>query len=202
MKPIPLTLQTLYADLVQQAHAAPVEAGSVYTQTIKGIDYLYVRTHCWIDSGEIAFLGALMIPMSHARAESGTARSEGRRRATKHRAHPERSRGCRHQRSSSAACSTHWPMPGCSRQQFLSAPLPINAIRRSWERCLPSAALDDTRCRPRDGVPGISRRGRGRDARNDSERGPTRHSPPIPGFDHRGTAQSDSGAHRGSWSIC
>ena len=44
MKPLPLAIQTLYADLVQQAHSAPAEAGSVYTQTIKGIDYLYVRT--------------------------------------------------------------------------------------------------------------------------------------------------------------
>ena len=44
MQHIPLTLQTLYADLVQQVHAAPAEAGSVYTQTVKGIEYLYVRT--------------------------------------------------------------------------------------------------------------------------------------------------------------
>ncbi len=43
MKPIPLTLQTLYADLVQQAHNAPALAGSIYTQTVKGHDYLYVR---------------------------------------------------------------------------------------------------------------------------------------------------------------
>ncbi len=43
MAPLPLMLQTLYADLVQEVHAAPAEAGSVYKQTIKGIDYLYLR---------------------------------------------------------------------------------------------------------------------------------------------------------------
>jgi hypothetical protein len=43
MKQIPLAIQTVYADLVQQAHAAPKHEGSVYTQTVKGNDYLYVR---------------------------------------------------------------------------------------------------------------------------------------------------------------
>ena len=43
MKQVPLAIQTVYADLVQQAHAAPKHEGSVYTQTIKGHDYLYVR---------------------------------------------------------------------------------------------------------------------------------------------------------------
>jgi hypothetical protein len=43
MKPVPLAAQTLYADLVQQAHNAPDVVGTAYTQTIKGHDYLYVR---------------------------------------------------------------------------------------------------------------------------------------------------------------
>lgn len=43
MKPIPLALQTLYADLAQQAHAGAAEWGSVYRQTIRGVSYLYAR---------------------------------------------------------------------------------------------------------------------------------------------------------------
>jgi hypothetical protein len=43
MKQIPLSIQTLYADLVQQAHAAPRHEGSVYSQTVKGNEYLYIR---------------------------------------------------------------------------------------------------------------------------------------------------------------
>src|SRR5690348_2045692 len=40
---VPLSLQTLYADLVQQAHAGFPDLGSVYTQTQKGVDYLYAN---------------------------------------------------------------------------------------------------------------------------------------------------------------
>ncbi len=43
MQRIPLSIQTVYADLVQQAHAASRHEGSVYAQTIKGHEYLYVR---------------------------------------------------------------------------------------------------------------------------------------------------------------
>lgn len=43
MKSIPLTVQTVYADLVQQVHSAPALTGSVYRQTTKGQDYLYAR---------------------------------------------------------------------------------------------------------------------------------------------------------------
>ncbi len=43
MKSIPLTVQTIYADLVQQAYSAPALTGSVYSQTVKGQDYLYAR---------------------------------------------------------------------------------------------------------------------------------------------------------------
>src|SRR4051794_35424500 len=43
MAPIPLGLQTLYADLVQQVHASPSKAGSVYVQKDSGKEYLYVR---------------------------------------------------------------------------------------------------------------------------------------------------------------
>ncbi len=76
MKQIPLTLQTLYADLVQQAHAAPAEAGSVYTQTAKGIDYLYVRTTVGTSRRD-RFLGRSDDPEVQKRAAA--ARSEAKR---------------------------------------------------------------------------------------------------------------------------
>ena len=44
MRPIPLSLQTLYADLLQNVGLADVEHGSVSVRKIKGKDYLYVTT--------------------------------------------------------------------------------------------------------------------------------------------------------------
>ncbi len=43
LKPIPLTLQTLYADLVQQVQAVAERSASVYEREIKGIAYLYAK---------------------------------------------------------------------------------------------------------------------------------------------------------------
>ena len=78
MQTIPLTLQTLYADLVQQAHNAPAEAGSVYKQTVKGIDYLYARTTVGAARRD-RFLGRADDPIVQARAEA--ARREGKNAA-------------------------------------------------------------------------------------------------------------------------
>ncbi len=76
MEPISLTLQTLYADLVQQAHAVGPVGGSVYTQTIKGIDYLYVSATVG-ERRRHRFLGRADDPEAQARATE--ARSEARR---------------------------------------------------------------------------------------------------------------------------
>jgi hypothetical protein len=67
MKPISLSLQTLYADLVQQVHNAPALAGSVYTQTIKGHDYLYVRRSVGAVRKDL-FLGRADDPAVQAKA--------------------------------------------------------------------------------------------------------------------------------------
>lgn len=76
MQPIPLTLQTLYADLVQQAHTSSGEAGTVYTQTVKGIEYLYARTTVGATRRD-RFLGRADDPEAQARAEA--ARAEAKR---------------------------------------------------------------------------------------------------------------------------
>lgn len=61
MERIPLTLQTLYADLAQQVHSEASEFGSVYKQTIKDIEYLYasrsvgiVRRHVFLGRADDA----------------------------------------------------------------------------------------------------------------------------------------------------
>ncbi len=43
LKPLPLTVQTLYADLVQQVSASGVRPGSVYRRTINGAAYFYAK---------------------------------------------------------------------------------------------------------------------------------------------------------------
>jgi hypothetical protein len=73
---IPLTLQTLYADLVQQAHSAPAERGTIYKQNVKGIDYLYARANVG-SARRDRFLGRADDPRAQARAAS--AREEARR---------------------------------------------------------------------------------------------------------------------------
>jgi hypothetical protein len=83
MTPIPLTLQTLYADLVQQAHAAAPAGGSVYKQTIKGIDYLYTRTSVG-ESRRDRFLGRADEAATQERAAAAReqAKSTAERRET------------------------------------------------------------------------------------------------------------------------
>ena len=41
MKPLPLNVQTLYADLTQSVTFSTTPPGSVFTQTIRGKPYLY-----------------------------------------------------------------------------------------------------------------------------------------------------------------
>ena len=43
MKPYSPVVQTLYQELVQQAHMRVEQRGSVYVRTIKGIEYVYVK---------------------------------------------------------------------------------------------------------------------------------------------------------------
>ncbi len=81
MEKIPLTLQTLYADLVQQVHSAPAERGTVYRQNVKGIDYLYVRASVGAARRD-RFLGRADDPDVQARA---VAAKEEARRATERR---------------------------------------------------------------------------------------------------------------------
>lgn len=76
MTPIALSLQTLYAELVQQVHAAPAETGSVYTQTIKGIDYLYLSTTVG-ERRRHRFLGRADDPSAQSRAADAGRQSSG-----------------------------------------------------------------------------------------------------------------------------
>jgi hypothetical protein len=43
LKPIPLPLQTLFADLAQQVEAADGRGGTVYRREVKGAEYLYAK---------------------------------------------------------------------------------------------------------------------------------------------------------------
>lgn len=78
MKPIPLAIQTLYADLAQQAHTASVNAGSIYTQMVKGHAYLYVRRSVGVVRRDV-FLGRADDPEIQKKAQA--ARAEMRQAA-------------------------------------------------------------------------------------------------------------------------
>jgi hypothetical protein len=82
MTPIPLTLQTLYADLVQHAHAVSVRGGSVYRQTVKGVGYLYARATVGVSRRD-QFLGRADDPEAQARADE--VRSEAKRASERRR---------------------------------------------------------------------------------------------------------------------
>lgn len=80
MTPLPLTVQTLYADLVQDVHSGRGEAGSVYKQTVRGTDYLYLRRT--VGEARIdRFLGRADDPDVQARATM--ARAEAARAAAR-----------------------------------------------------------------------------------------------------------------------
>jgi hypothetical protein len=78
---VPLTLQTLYADLVQQAHAGLPDLGSVYTQNQKGIEYLYANRTVGTTRRH-RFIGRADDPQAQAKAE---AIREGLKRAAERR---------------------------------------------------------------------------------------------------------------------
>ncbi|PYE90596.1 GSU2403 family nucleotidyltransferase fold protein [Phyllobacterium leguminum] len=68
MKPISPTIQTLYQDLVQQVHAANERAGSLYTRSIKNIDYVYLKRTVGSARRDI-FIGRADAPEVQARTE-------------------------------------------------------------------------------------------------------------------------------------
>lgn len=79
MKILNPTLQTLYADLVQQVHSATEKPGTVYTQTDKGSKYLYAKHSVGAGRRDV-FIGPADDPAAQARAdqirsEQGNARS-------------------------------------------------------------------------------------------------------------------------------
>jgi hypothetical protein len=80
MKPIPPTLRTLFADLVQQVETAPA-IGTVYERENQGSAYLYAKTPVGTTRVDV-FLGRKDDPAARARAEEhrhGMALSRDRR---------------------------------------------------------------------------------------------------------------------------
>lgn len=56
LKPIPLPLQTLYADLVQQVHAVVERPASLYRREIKSVAYIYAKRTAGVTRRDL-FLG-------------------------------------------------------------------------------------------------------------------------------------------------
>ena len=82
MDPLSLAIQTLYADLVQQAHAGLPDLGSIYVQTQKGIEYLYANRTVGATRRH-RFIGRADDPEAQAKAEAireGSKRAEERRK--------------------------------------------------------------------------------------------------------------------------
>lgn len=78
MDTIPLNIQTLYADLIQQVETASCDEATVVTTTVKGIRY--IRLQRWVGTTRtVEHLGRADDPDIQARAES--ARREAGRRA-------------------------------------------------------------------------------------------------------------------------
>ena len=82
MRAVPLTLQTLYADLVQQVHSGSAEFGSVYVQKQKGTDYLYVNRTVGLTRRH-RFIGRADDPK--AQAEAAELKEESKRAAERRR---------------------------------------------------------------------------------------------------------------------
>ena len=79
---LPPSVQTLYADLVQQVETAPV-AGTVYQRNRDGIVYHYAKVPVGTERID-RFIGRAGDPIADAEAESmaqGMALAKGRRRA-------------------------------------------------------------------------------------------------------------------------
>lgn len=68
VKPIPLPIQTLYADLVQQVHAVVERPASLYHRELKGIAYLYAKRTVGKARRDL-FLGRADDPKALDRAE-------------------------------------------------------------------------------------------------------------------------------------
>jgi hypothetical protein len=85
LTPVPLTLQTIYADLTQQVYAAVLRPGSVYRRTIKGVEYLYAKIP--VGEGRIdLFLGRVDDEAAAAKAlaiEEEAQRAAERRRTVR-----------------------------------------------------------------------------------------------------------------------
>lgn len=69
MAPIPLAIQTIYSELVQQAHAAAERPGSVYRRTLKGAEYIYVKRSVGTTRRDI-FIGRADAPDAQSRAKA------------------------------------------------------------------------------------------------------------------------------------
>lgn len=81
MNAVTLTLQTLYADLVQQANAGLPDLGSIYVQTQKGAEYLYANRTVGATRRH-RFIGRADDPVAQAKAEEIR---EGSKRAAERR---------------------------------------------------------------------------------------------------------------------
>lgn len=97
MKTIPPTIRTLYADLVQELHARSERPGSVYTRTIKDIEYIYAKRSVGVSRRDI-FIG---------RADDAETLS----RVEAIRAENERAKGRRKTISALKACGVPAPAP-------------------------------------------------------------------------------------------
>lgn len=75
MKPIPPTIRTLYADLVQELHARSERPGSVYTRAIRGIEYTYAKRSVGVSRRDV-FIGRADDAETKARAAAIRAENE------------------------------------------------------------------------------------------------------------------------------
>ena len=136
LTPVPLTLQTIYADLTQQVYAAPLRPGSVYRRTIKGVEYLYAKIP--VGEGRIdLFLGRADDEAAAAKAlaiEEEAQRAAERRRTVR----MLRSRGLPGPAPSLDVSWTRSLMPEYSPEAaFSSGPPHTNAMRRSSDTACP-----------------------------------------------------------------
>lgn len=75
MKAIPPTIRTLYSDLVQELHARTERPGSVYTRSVKGIDYVYAKRSVGTSRRDL-FVGRAEDPDTVARIATIKAENE------------------------------------------------------------------------------------------------------------------------------
>lgn len=82
MKKLPLTVQTLYAELIQLCHAGAGPTGSFYERNIKGISYLYLKakTGSYRQDFYIGPTGAEHVEASRALISRANAALPGRKK--------------------------------------------------------------------------------------------------------------------------